>query len=363
MRHGHGPEWEVLTGIGPVPIRRAKVGDRGAGEDGERIRFTSALLPRFARRTRSVDAVLPTLYLRGVSSGDFQEALSALLGPDAPALSAQAVGRLKAEWADEHDRWRRRDLSARPYVYVWADGVYLQARMEDAKQCILVLIGATPEGRKELIGFQAGLGESKQSWVELLADLQSRGLGVPPDLATGDGAVGFWQALEEVYPTTRHQRCWVHKAANVLNKMAKSLQPAAKDDLQQIWMAESRADAETALDKFKAKCGAKHHKAVDCLSKDREPLLAFYDFPAEHWTHLQTTNPVESVFATVRRRTARTKGCLSHATALAMVFKLAVTAQKTWRRLTGANQLPKLIQGIQFRDGVEVTDVKKLAAA
>jgi transposase-like protein len=363
VRHGHGPERSILTGIGPVSFRRPKVRDRGCEDGGSRIRFTSAILPLFARRTRSVDAVLPVLYLRGVSSGDFQEALSALLGKDAPALSAQVLSRLKAEWAAEHDRWRRRDLSARRYVYLWADGVYLQGRMEDEKQCILVLIGATPEGRKELVGFQAGFRESTQSWRQLLTDLKARGLAAGPDLGIGDGALGFWKALEEAFPLSRHQRCWMHKTCNVLNKLPKALQKTAKADLQEIWMAESRADAIAALDAFLAKYGKKYPAAIDCLNRDREALLAFYDFPAEHWVHLRTTNPIESVFATVRHRTVRTKGCLSHVTALAMVFKLIMAAAKTWRSLKGANQLPKVIQGVKFADGIEVADTDQTAAA
>lgn len=363
VRHGHGPEREILTGIGPVPVRRAKVRDRGARSAGERIRFSSAILPRFARRTRSVDAVLPVLYLRGLSSGDLQEALGALLGKQAGALSPQALSRLKAEWATELERWQARDLSARHYVYLWADGVYLQGRLEDSRQCILVLIGATPEGRKELVGFQAGFRESTQSWRELLADLKARGFVAPPKLATGDGALGFWQALEEIYPGTRHQRCWVHKTANVLNKLPQTLQSAAKAALHEIWMAAGRKDAEAALERFAAKYQAKYPKAVDCLLKDRDPLLAFYDFPAEHWQHLRTTNSVESVFATVRHRTVRTKGCLSHTTARVMVFKLVMAASKTWRRLTGSKQLPKVIQGVKFRDGIEETTADQSAAA
>ena len=317
VRHGHGPEREILTGIGPVPVRRAKLRDRGAVDPSARIRFTSAILPPFARRTRSLDAVLPVLYLRGISSGDFQEALSALLGKDAPALSAQALARLKAEWAGEHDRWRQRDLSARRYVYLWADGVYLQGRMEHEKQCILVLIGATPEGRKELVGFQPGFRESTQSWRELLADLKARGLTDTPDLAVGDGALGFWKALDELFPRTRHQRCWMHKTANVLNKLPKSLRKSTKTDIHDIWMAQSRVDATAALQRFAAKYEKKYPAAVACLTKDQDDLLAFYDLPAEHWVHLRTTNPIESVFATVRHRTIRAKGCLSHATAMA----------------------------------------------
>ena len=363
VRHGHAPERVVQTGIGPVPVRRAKLRDRGAGDGAERIRFTSAILPRWARRTRSLDALLPILYLRGVSMGDFGEALGALLGKDAPNLSPSVVARLRGEWEADHARWQRRDLSARRYVYVWADGVHLQARMEPQAECMLVLIGATPEGKKELVGFQVGMRESAQSWRELLVDLKARGLAIAPELATGDGALGFWTALEEVFPATRHQRCWVHKAANVENKLPRSVQPAAKADLREIWQAPDRATAEAAIATFAEKYGAKYGKAVACLVKDRDALLAFYDFPVEHWDHLRTSNPVESVFATVRHRTVRTKGALSQDTARLMVFKLVMAAAKTWRRLKGENQLPKVIRGVTFRDGVEVTDTPAQTAA
>lgn len=363
VRHGYGPERTIQTGIGPVPVRRAKVRDRGGAEAGERVRFTSAILPRWARRTKSLDALLPVLYLRGVSTGDFQEALSALLGRDAPNLSASVIGRLKEEWAADYARWQRRDLSARRYVYIWADGVYLQARMEPVAECMLVIIGATPEGRKELVGFQVGVRESAQSWRELLVDIQARGLTIAPELAVADGALGFWKALEEIFPTTRQQRCWVHKTANVLNKVAKTVQPAMKQDLREIWMAPDRAAAETAMATFVKKYAIKYAKAVECLTKDRAALLAFYDFPAEHWDHIRTSNPIESVFATVRHRTFRTKGALSQDTAKLMVFKLVSAAAKTWRRLQGENQLPKVIRGVTFRDGIEVTDTASQHAA
>ncbi len=356
VRHGHGPERSIQTGIGPVPVRRTKLRDRGADEaaasDGERITFTSAILPRWARRTRSLDALLPVLYLRGISTGDFREALAALLGEDAPNLSPSVIGRLKEEWQAEYDRWQRRDLSARRYVYIWADGVYLQARMEDDAACMLVIIGATPEGKKELIGFQVGVRESTQSWRELLVDLKARGLRAAPQIAVGDGAMGFWKALDEIFPGTRHQRCWVHKIANVLNKVPKSVQPNMKADLREIRDAPDRASAETAVAVFAEKYSAKYAKAVGCLTKDREALLAFFDFPAEHWDHLRTSNPVESVFATVRHRTMRTKGALSHKTARLMVFKLIIAASKSWRRLKGENCLPMVIAGVKFNDGV-----------
>jgi putative transposase len=363
VRHGHGPERAVQTGIGPVEVRRVKLRDRGAGENGQRIRFTSAILPRWARRTPSLDALLPILYLRGVSAGDFQEALAALLGRDAPNLSPSVIARLKSEWEAEYARWQRRELSARRYVYIWADGVYLQARMEPQAECMLVLIGATPEGRKELIGFQVGLRESAQSWRELLIDLKARGLAIAPELATGDGALGFWKALEEVFPTTRHQRCTVHKTANVLDKLPKSVQPAAKRDLREIWTAPDRKAADAAIAVFANKYAAKYEKAVACLVKDRDALLTFHDFPAEHWDHLRTANPIESVFATVRHRTVRTKGALSQDTARLMVFKLVIAAAKTWRRLKGENQLPKVIEGVTFRNGVEVTNTPEQTAA
>jgi transposase-like protein len=363
VRHGHGPERQVQTGIGPVAVRRVKLRDRSPGTAAERIRFTSAILPRWARRTPSLDALLPVLYLRGVSMGDFQEALGALLGKEAPNLSPSVIGRLRDTWQADYARWQRRDLAARRYVYIWADGIYLQARMEPQAECMLVLIGATPEGRKELLGFQVGVRESAQSWRELLVDLKARGLAIAPELATGDGALGFWKALEEVSPTTRHQRCTVHKTANVLDKLPKSVQPAAKADLREVWMAPDRTTAAAAIESFAEKYGAKYEKAVTCLLKDRNALLTFYDFPAEHWDHLRTSNPIESVFATVRHRTVRTKSALSQDTARLMVFKLVMAAAKTWRKLKGENQLPKVIQGVTFRDGVEVINTPAQDAA
>jgi putative transposase len=363
VRHGHGPERTIQTGIGPVEVARVKIRDRGAAGDGERIRFSSAILPLWARRTKSLDALLPVLYLRGISTGDFQEALAALLGKDAPNLSPAVISRLTAEWQGEYERWQKRDLSARRYVYVWADGVFLQARMEDHGECMLVLIGATPEGKKELIGFQVGVRESAQSWRELLVEVKSRGLTIAPEIAVGDGALGFWKALDEVFPGTRHQRCWVHKTANVLNKVTLSVQTNMKKDLREIYLAPNRASAEVAINVFAEKYGAKYDKAVECLTKDREALLALYEFPAEHWDHLRTTNPIESVFATVRHRTVRTKGSLSPTTARLMVFKLLCAASKTWRRLKGTNQLPKVIAGVRFENGIEVIQVPANHAA
>jgi transposase-like protein len=363
VRHGHGPERTIQTGIGPVEVERVKIRDRAAAENGERIRFTSAILPLWARRTKSLDTLLPVLYLRGISTGDFQEALAALLGQNAPNLSPAVISRLTAEWQGEYERWQKRDLSARQYVYVWADGVFLQARMEDHGECMLVLIGATPEGKKELIGFQVGVRESAQSWRELLVEVKSRGLTIAPEIAVGDGALGFWKALDEVFPGTRHQRCWVHKTANVLNKVTLSVQTNMKKDLREIYLAPNRASAEVAINVFAEKYGAKYDKAVECLTKDREALLALYEFPAEHWDHLRTTNPIESVFATVRHRTVRTKGSLSPTTARLMVFKLLCAASKTWRRLKGTNQLPKVIAGVRFENGIEVIEVPANHAA
>ena len=364
VRHGFGPGRSVQTGIGAIDVRRPKVRDRAANiPQAEKARFTSRILPRWARRSKSLDVLLPVLYLRGISTGDFQEALGALLGPDAPNLSPGVISRLTAGWEKEHDAWQRRDLSARRYVYIWADGVYLQARMEPQAECILVIIGATPEGKKELVGFQVGLRESAQSWRELLVDIKKRGLAMAPEIAVGDGAMGFWKALDEVFPGTRHQRCWVHKTANVLNKFPKSMAPAVKSDLQNIHHAPTRADALTAVETFREKYGVKYAPAVACLTKDVDALLAFYDFPAEHWDHLRTANPVESVFATVRHRTVRTKGSLSQKTAKLMVFKLVQAASNTWRRLNGRNQLPKIIKGIKFADGIAENDVAETTAA
>ena len=361
VRHGHLPERAIMTGIGPVAVRQPRVRDREATE-GERIRYSPSILPRYARRSKSLEVLIPILYLKGISTGDFEEALAALVGKDAPGLSASTIARLKEAWTEEHARWQKRDLSAKRYVYFWADGIHLEARLEGQAQCILVIIGATPEGRKELVGFTDGMRESSQSWRDLLLDVRRRGLTTGPQIAVADGALGFWKALGEVWPTAREQRCWVHKTANILNKLPKSLHTKAKRALQEIWMAETKKDAVAALEApvqargrlFVETYQVKYRRAADCLTKDRDALLAFYDFPAEHWKHLRTTNPIESTFATVRHRTVRSKGCLSNKTALAMVFKLVQGAQKSWRRIDGHNQLPKLIQGVKFADGIEV---------
>ena len=362
VRHGHLPKREIMTGIGPVAVRQPRVRDREPSE-GERIRFSSGILPPYVRRTKSLEVLIPILYLKGISTGDFEEALGALLGKDAGGLSASTIGRLKEAWADEHARWLDRDLSGKRYVYFWVDGIYVQARLEDDAQCLLVIIGATAEGKKELVGLADGIRESALSWKELLLDLKRRGLTIGPQLAVADGALGFWKAIDQVWPKTRTQRCWVHKTTNVLNKLPKSLQAKAKRALQDIWMAETRQDAEAAFDGFIECYGLKYEKAVECLSEDRVPLLAFYDFPAEHWKHLRTTNPIESTFATVRHRTIRSRGCLSNKTALAMIFKLAQAAEKSWHRLRGYDQLPKVICGVKFNNGIEVVRSQAQTAA
>ena len=363
VRNGHAPERRIQTGIGPVEVCRPKVRDRGA-RDAAPIRFTSAVLPAYLRRTRNIEELLPWLYLKGVSTGQFDEALTALLGPEAPGLSATTVRRLTEAWQEEHERWQRRDLTARRYVYLWADSVHFTPRLDHERQCLLVLIGADAQGRKELLAVEDGFRESAQSWRELLLRLRDEnGLTLAPELATGDGALGFWQALHEVWPKARQQRCWVHKTANVLNKLPPSLQGKAKQDLHAIYEAESRKEAEAAFDRFVAKYGPKYDKAAACLAKDREALLAFYAVPAEHWKHVRTTNPVESTFATVRLRTERTKGCLSRETALAMVFKLARSAERRWRRLDGTERLAQVIAGVRFRDGEPVQATGEQAAA
>jgi transposase-like protein len=363
VRNGHAPERHVQTGIGPLAVSRPRVRDRGGAGPGP-VRFTSAILPPYLRRARNVEELLPWLYLKGVSTGQFVEALAALLGPDAPGLSAATVRRLTAAWQEEHARWQKRDLSARRYVYLWADGVHFTPRLDHERQCLLVLIGADASGRKELLAVEDGFRESAQSWRELLLRLRDEnGLALGPELATGDGALGFWQALHEVWPETRQQRCWVHKTANVLNALPKSVHGKAKQDLHAIYAAENRKEAEAALDRFVAKYGPKYDKAAACLAKDREALLAFYAAPAEHWKHVRTTNPIESTFATVRLRTERTKGCLSRETALAMVFKLAKSAERHWRRLDGTERLAQVIAGVRFRDGEPVQATEEQAAA
>jgi len=353
VRNGYLPQRTILTGLGPVEVKQPRVQDRRPPE--QREKFSSAILPPYLRKTKSIEELIPWLYLKGVSTGDFSEALAALLGPQAKGLSATTVTRLKAVWAEEYEAWSKRSLAGKHYVYVWADGVHFNIRLEDDRQCILVLMGATADGKKELIALADGYRESEQSWAALLLDCQARGLTTAPLLATGDGALGFWKALRKAFPATKEQRCWVHKTANVLDKMAKGQQPQAKAMLHDIWQAATKAEAEKAFDLFVATYRAKYGKAAECLAKDREELLAFYDFPAEHWVHVRTTNPIESTFATVRLRTAKTKGSGSRSACLTMVFKLMEAAAKGWRLLNGSPLLSKVVAGVRFVDGVEQT--------
>jgi len=354
VRNGYGPERTIQTGIGDIEIRAPKVADRRkTTTEQTKVRFTSSILPPYLRRTKSIEELLPWLYLKGISTGDFGEALAALLGKNAPGLSASTISRLKDAWSEDLKQWEQRSLKGKEYVYLWVDGVHFGARMEDASQCMLVVIGATKHGDKELLCVVDGYRESTQSWLELLNDLKRRGLTISPKLAVGDGALGFWSALPQVFGETRRQRCWMHKSGNVLDKLPKHAQARAKDNLHQIWMAETKAEAEKAFDHFVESYHAKYPKATECLSKDRDVLLTFYDFPAEHWIHLRTTNPVESTFATVRLRTNKTRGMLTRDTMLTMVFKLALSAQKRWRRLNRPERLGELIEGIKFVDGVK----------
>jgi putative transposase len=351
VRNGHLPERTILTGIGPVEVKQPRVRDRRPAD--EREAFSSAILPPYLRKTRSLEGLIPWLYLKGVSTGDFAEALQVILGPDAPGLSATTVTRLKAAWEAEHEAWSKRSLAGKRYVYVWADGVHFNIRLEGGRQCILVLMGATAEGKKELIAVADGYRESEQSWKELLLDCKARGLTVEPSLAIGDGALGFWKAMRQVWDATREQRCWVHKAANVLDKLPKGAQPKAKAALHDIYGAATRAEAGKAFDLFVETYRAKYPKATECLSKDRDVLLAFYDFPAEHWVHIRTTNPIESTFATVRLRHDKTKGSGSRAACLTMVFKLMEAASKGWRSLNGSPLLAEVVKGSVFIDGIK----------
>ena len=352
VRNGYLPEREIQSGIGPIPVKMPRARDRQPHQGSEPIRFTSSLLPPYLRKTRSMEDLIPWLYLKGVSTNDFSEALSALVGKEAPGLSAPTISRLKAIWKQDLERWQKRDLSLKRYVYIWADGVYCNVRLEE-KQCLLVIIGATAEGKKELLALDSGFRESELSWTEILLDLKRRGLKVPPELAIGDGALGFWKALAKVYSKTRWQRCWVHKTANILNKLPKSLQAKAKEKIQQIWMAPDKAEAQKSFDDFISLYETKYPKAAECLQKDREALLSFYDFPAEHWRHIRTTNPIESTFSTVRLRTDKVRGCFSSKTVLTMAFKLCQCAQGRWQRLHGHKQLAKVIRGVKFNDGIE----------
>lgn len=351
VRNGYLPRRTLQTGLGPLEVEQPRVADRRP--EGERERFRSQILPPYLRRTKNVDELIPWLYLKGVSTGDFTEALAALVGPQAKGLSPSTIVRLKEHWAQEYAGWSQRDLQGKEYVYVWVDGVYFNVRLEGERTCILVVMGATPEGKKELVAVWDGVRESEQSWLEVLLDLKRRGLERGPKLAIGDGALGFWAALPKVYPECRCQRCWVHKTANVLNQLPEKAQPSAKTMLHQIWMASTRQDAEDAFEAFLETYQAKYPKAAECLAKDRDRLLAFYDFPAEHWRHIRTTNPIESTFATVRLRTDKTKGCGTRMATLAMVFKLAQSAAAHWRRLNGSTLLREVLHGVRFVNGIK----------
>jgi putative transposase len=354
VRNGYKPEREILTGAGRLEVEQPRIRDNCSKKE-NRVQFSSKVLPPYLRRSKSIDELIPWLYLKGISTGDFSEALQSLLGEGAPNLSPNVVVRLKEKWGQEYDQWSRRDLREKQYVYVWADGIHINVRLENEanqRQCLLVLMGATMNGQKELIAVVDGYRESEQSWYELLIDLKNRGLSLAPKLAIGDGALGFWAALRKVYGETREQRCWLHKTANILNNMPKSVQPRAKADIHEIWMADTRQHAAKAFDAFLEKYQAKYPVACECLAKDRDVLLAFYDFPAEHWKHLRTTNPIESTFATIRLCQRRTKGCGSRRASLTMMFKLAQTAQKRWRRLNGHQHIVHLLAGKKFVNGV-----------
>ncbi len=353
VRNGHKPPRTILTGVGPVEVIQPRVDDRRVDENGVRFRFTSKILPPYLRKTKAIQDLVPWLYLKGISTGEMPDALIHL-GFDGSGLSPTSVVRMLQAWQGEYEGWSKRDLTGKRYAYLWADGIYFGCRLTDDRPCVLVLMGATEDGKKELIAMIDGQRESETSWTALLLDCKARGLTEPPKLATGDGSLGFWYALAKVFPSTRHQRCWVHKTANVLDKLPKNQQPAAKAMLHQIWMSATREDATKAFDRFIEVYGAKWPKAKECLVKDRAELLAFYDFPAEHWQHLRTSNPIESTFATVRLRTYRTKGPGSREAGLAMAFKLARKAESRWRKLNGAEKLQDLIDGIVFVDGKRI---------
>ena len=353
VRNGTLPEREILTAVGPVPVQVPKVRDRsGAG-----VKFNSALAPPYVRRSARVAAALPWLYLKGISSGDLGEALEVLVGEGAKGLSAAALSRLKAQWSEEYQGWSRRSLAESEYAYWWVDGIYTTLReSDDPRLCLLVIIGVRADGTKEWVAIEDGLRESTESWLDVLRDLKARGLNNGPRLAVGDGALGFWSALEQVYPDTLHQRCWFHKTGNVLAALPKSLQSKAKAHLQAIWMAATDKDAVRAFERFVNRYQAKYPKATEKLVKDRDALLAFYAFPAEHWVHLRTTTPIESTFATVRHRTTRTKNCVSRSTFLGLAFKLAEEAAKSWRRIRAPEQVAELLAGTRYADGLPVPD-------
>jgi len=359
VKNGSSPERMLVTGVGPLKIRQPRVHDRRDGE-----LFTSNILPRYMRKVPTIDKLLPVLYLKGISTGGMASALESILGADAPGLSANNIVRLKRIWETEFKEWVHRDLTGQRYVYFWVDGIYFNVRLEEPdtnRICFLIVMGAREDGKKELLAILDGYRESKSSWLEVLLNLKGRGLTEGPNLAIGDGALGFWAALPEVYPETQEQRCWVHKTANVLDKMPSSVQPKAKEKIHDMYMAPTKEQAFVAFNSFLSLYGTKFPKACECLTKDKDVLFTFYDFPAEHWIHLRSTNPIESTFATVRHRTKRTKGCGTRLATLTMVFKLCKQAEKTWKRIKGYRLIAKVIQGVKFVDG-ELTDEATRAA-
>ena len=354
VRNGYHPRRGVQTGIGPVKVQIPKVRSR----DGEAVTFRSTLVPPYVRKAATLEAALPWLYLKGLSTGEMGEALEVLVGPEARRLSQSTVSRLKRQWAEQYDTWRTRDISENRWVYMWADGIYSNIRGDNSRLCVLVIIGVNELGEKHFLAIEDGVRESKQSWKEVLVNLRERGMVKAPKLAIGDGALGFWSALEEIYGETRHQRCWVHKTVNVLNCLPKTSQPKAKRQMHDIWQAETKRDADRAFDLFLRTYEDKYPKATRCLEKDREELMAFYDFSARHWRSIRTTNPIESAFGTIRHRTRRCKGCLSSEGMLHMIFKLGMCAEKNWRRINGFDFLGKVITGVKFKDGIEEPEEK-----
>ena len=357
VRNGYLPERTIQTGIGSILIKQPRVRDKRAV-----VKFSSAILPPYMRRTPTLEAVIPALYLKGISTGDFSEALESILGENAKGLSPSNIVRLKGGWEKEYKDWSNRELSGKHYVYIWVDGIYFNVRLEEARPCLLVIIGALADGTKEVIGIYDGHRESKESWKEALHDLKRRGVSLQPSLAIGDGALGFWAAVEEVFPSTKQQRCWIHKTVNILDKMSKSVQGHAKMLIHEMYIAPTKEKGLKAFEAFMKSYEAKYPKACECLKKDKDQLFTFYDFPAEHWQHIRTTNPIESTFATVRHRTRQTKGCGSRMATLTMVYMLAVSAQKHWRKLRGYQLIEKVVKGVQFKDGIEVKNPEEKVA-
>jgi putative transposase len=357
VRNGKAKERKLTVGSGTLPIRAPRVNDKRIDEEsGERQRFSSRILPAYARRSPRVTEVLPVLYLHGLSTGDFGPALRDLLGEDASGLSSSSIQRLTESWQAEHAAFRKRELRFHRYAYLFVDGVNVKVRLgEDPKLCVLVVIGVREDGEKELLAVEDGYRESEDSWSAVFRDLRDRGMN-EPKLVTGDGALGAWAALRNVSPGTTEQRCWVHKTANCLDALPKRLQPRAKTLLHEMAEAPTRADARKALERFRSEFDAKYPKAVAKLDKDWDALTAFYSFPAEHWRHLRTTNPIESSFATVKLRTKVTKGAGSKKAALAMAYKLLDAAQERWRRFNGHELVADVLDGAKFKDGIKVTD-------